>query len=83
VLTAESKSLYFGDQITERGFSPVADNLLMLRYVANKGELHPSLRVVKTRGSTHDRRTHFFEIGKGGIRIGKGERKTPKKKARR
>ena len=70
LLTSESRSLSFGDKITERGFSPVADNLLMLRYVSINGEQSPAIRVVKTRGSTHDRGTYFFNIGKGGAHIG-------------
>ena len=70
LLTAESKPLYFGDAITERGFSPVADNLLMLRYVVTGGgQLSPAIRIVKTRGSVHDRGTHGLSLDKGGIRI--------------
>jgi circadian clock protein KaiC len=69
LLTVESSSLYFGDGITERGFSPVADNLLMLRYVPIEGELMPAIRIVKTRGSAHERGTYFFHLGAGGGRI--------------
>jgi circadian clock protein KaiC len=69
LLTAESRSLYFGDSITEGGFSPVADNLLMLRYVPVNDELFPAIKVVKTRGSAHDRGTHSFHLGKGGASI--------------
>ncbi|HEX7603116.1 MAG TPA: ATPase domain-containing protein, partial [Polyangiaceae bacterium] len=69
VLTAESSSLYFGDDITEHEFSPLADNLLMLRYVPVGGELTPALRIVKTRGSAHDRGTHPFRLGKGGASL--------------
>ena len=70
LLTTESKSLTFGDTVTDRGFSPVSDNLLMLRYVAIDGARSPAIRIVKTRGSAHDRGTYSFEIGKGGARIG-------------
>ena len=70
VLTTESKSLSFKDNVTERGFSPVADNLLMLRYVAIAGAQSPALRIVKTRGSAHERGTYSFDIGKGGASIG-------------
>src|SRR5260370_2682374 len=70
LLTAESKSLYFGDAITERGFSPVADNLLILRYVVTGGgRLSPAIRILKTRGSVHDRGTHGLSLAQGGIRI--------------
>ena len=70
ILTLESESLYSTDTITERGYSPVADNILMLRYVRGLEGNHPSLSVVKTRGSAHDWRTHRFATGAGGIRIG-------------
>jgi circadian clock protein KaiC len=69
MLTAESRSLYFGDAITEGGFSPVADNLLVLRYVSVDDALAPAIRIVKTRGSEHDRATYAFHLGKGGARI--------------
>jgi circadian clock protein KaiC len=70
MLTLESDSMYAPDTGTERGFSPLADNLLMLRYAQVLGELRPMLFVVKTRGSAHDRGTHYFSIAKDGIRIG-------------
>jgi circadian clock protein KaiC len=70
VLTLESQAMYSTDSATQGGFSPVADNLIMLRYVEVPGAIRPSLTVVKTRGSQHARGTHFFEIGTGGVRIG-------------
>jgi circadian clock protein KaiC len=70
ILTMESSALHFGDDVTERGFSPVADNLLMLRYLANAGEFSPALAVIKTRGSAHDRGTFRLHVGEGGVSIG-------------
>jgi circadian clock protein KaiC len=70
VLAVESPSLYFGD-VSERGLSPLADNLMMLRYVPTEGgDLLPALRVVKTRGSAHDRGMYATLIGEKGMRIG-------------
>jgi circadian clock protein KaiC len=69
MFTLESKQLSSADSVTDYDFSPIADNLLMLRYVEVGGRHEPSLTVVKTRGTMHDRRTHVFTIGKGGIRI--------------
>jgi circadian clock protein KaiC len=69
VFTLESKSLFSTESVTDRNFSPIADNLLMLRYATVDDVLQPSLTVVKTRGTKHDRATHFFEIGKGGMQI--------------
>jgi circadian clock protein KaiC len=70
IFTLESESMYSTDTITERGYSAIADNILMLRYQQLPGELRPSLSVVKTRGSTHDWGMFSFSITKGGIRVG-------------
>jgi circadian clock protein KaiC len=71
IFTLESKSMFSTDAVTDREFSPIADNLVMFRYLAADRKLEPTVIVVKTRGSEHDRHTHGFEIGKGGIRIGR------------
>ncbi|MCY1041275.1 AAA family ATPase [Corallococcus sp. bb12-1] len=70
VLTLESSSLSSMERVTDQGLSPIADNLLMLRYREASGRLAPTLTVVKTRGSGHDRRTHFMTVEQGGLRIG-------------
>jgi circadian clock protein KaiC len=83
LLTAESRSLYFGRQFTEGGFSPVADNLLLLRYIPIDGELVPAIRIVKTRGSAHERGTYPFSLGEGGGRITKAPLVRGTRRARR
>lgn len=70
VFTLESSSLISTEQVTQLGLSPIADNLLMLRYVAQAGRLEPMLTIVKSRGSKHDRQTHPITIAEGGMRIG-------------
>jgi circadian clock protein KaiC len=70
VLTLESKAMHSTDAIADHGLSPVADNIILLRYIRGPGEIQPSLAVVKTRGSAHDFGTHHYTIAKGGIRIG-------------
>jgi circadian clock protein KaiC len=70
LLTLESQSMYSTDSVTDGGFSPVADNIILLRYAQVPGEIRPTLAVVKTRGSLHDRGTYYFDIAKGGMRIG-------------
>lgn len=81
LFTLESKAMFSADSVTDRDFSPIADNLLMLRYVMVKEVVTPSLTVVKTRGAAHDRSIHLFEIGKGGMRIVEPQRaKTAKGK---
>jgi circadian clock protein KaiC len=70
MLTLESDSLYSTARVTGREYSPVADNLIMLRYAKTAAESRATLAVVKTRGSAHSFATHYFSIAKGGIRIG-------------
>jgi circadian clock protein KaiC len=70
MLTLESSSMHSTDTITGREYSPLADNILMLRYAKAPGEFRPTLAVVKTRGGSHDWGTYYFSIAKGGIRIG-------------
>ncbi len=70
LLTLEAPSLYSSEQVTEVGFSPIADNLLMLRYQQQTGGLAPTLTIVKTRGSDHDRHTQYVIVEQGGMRVG-------------
>lgn len=70
VLTLETTSLHSSDEATESGFSPLADNILALRYaVTPRGELHPVVTVVKTRGSVHDSGTYRVRVEAGGLRL--------------
>ena len=69
LLTLESQAMYSTDSITDGGFSPVADNIILLRYAQVPGAIRPTLAVVKTRGTFHDRGTYYFDIAKGGVRI--------------
>jgi circadian clock protein KaiC len=69
VLTLEAPALTSTERVTEQGLSPIADNLLMLRYRQAAGRLTPTLTIVKTRGSDHDRGTHAVSIAHGGMRV--------------
>jgi circadian clock protein KaiC len=68
--TIESASLYSSERVTDRSFSPFADNLVVLRYTRASGEILPSLVVVKTRGTPHDFGIYRLTIGSGGARVG-------------
>jgi circadian clock protein KaiC len=83
VLTLESSSLFSIDSTSDGGLSPVADNLVFLRYARVGGELGRTVAVVKTRASTHDPGTHSFAIGAGGLRVtSRPRRNTGKKRTR-
>ena len=70
VLTLESTALVATDGVTDRGFSNIADNIVLLRYAPVRGELLPTVTVVKTRSSPHDRATYGVTISAGGLRVG-------------
>jgi circadian clock protein KaiC len=69
LFTLEASSLYSTELMTERSLSPIADNVLMLRYRETAEGLLSQLTVVKTRGSDHDHKTHRLSIGPGGARV--------------
>jgi circadian clock protein KaiC len=70
LFTLESKSMFMTGSITDLDLSPVADNLLLLRYVQREEQLVSTMTVVKTRGSGHDLGTYGFTISKGGVHLG-------------
>jgi circadian clock protein KaiC len=71
VFTLESDLMYSTDSSTDtyRGFAPLADNVIVMRYVAGD-RIASSIMVVKTRGSAHDNGLHDFHVDKGGLQIG-------------
>jgi circadian clock protein KaiC len=70
LLTIEARSLFFADVPSDRGLSPVADNVVLLRYVQARGQLRPTIRVIKSRTSDHDRGTYHLDLARGGLRVG-------------
>jgi len=70
VLTFETHVLQATGTVTDRGVSPIADNLVMLRYREGERGLAATITVVKTRGSAHDFQTHDVTVGAGGLRVG-------------
>jgi circadian clock protein KaiC len=69
VLTFETRTLQPSGMVTDRGVSPIADNLVMLRYRESETGLRPTVTVIKTRGSAHDFQTHDVAFGLHGLRI--------------
>lgn len=70
MMILEAGSLFSTERVTDLGMSPVADNLLMLRYREVNGRLSPTVTIVKSRGSEHDRGTHALTVGHRGLRVG-------------
>jgi circadian clock protein KaiC len=80
LITLESKALYSTDHVTDGGLSPVADNLIMLRYVARGGALESTLMAVKSRGSAHDGARYTITISRGGVRLGERAGGSPERR---
>lgn len=68
--TLEADSMYSTDFSADRGYTPLADNIIVLRYSPAGSKVDSSLMVVKTRGSAHDQGLHSFTLGKGGLTLG-------------
>jgi circadian clock protein KaiC len=83
ILTFEASSLESPESLIEGHLSPAADNLVLLRYTTEKDRLEPTLTVVKTRGSPHDRGCHRITVGPGGLRVGSPGDGSPRATARR
>ena len=69
LLTLESKSFFRTDTIGDEGLSPVADNLLLLRYANRAGSIVRTVSVMKTRGSNHEDYPRTFRIARGGLQV--------------
>lgn len=67
--TYEVPELFGLTQLTERGASHVADNILLLQYRLGAQRLTRTLTVLKTRAGHHDSRTREFEITGEGITL--------------
>ena len=87
VVTLESRALWRHEPTTDDGYSPIADNLLLLRYAEEGAAWTPTISVLKSRGSAHDRAVHRLAFGPGGLRVGaaapKGKRSKKTKAPRR
>lgn len=70
MVTVESRSSYSEDPITEMDFSPIADNIILIRYHRNAARVAPALRILKTRGSAHDSGVFLCPVSKGGMSLG-------------
>lgn len=55
-----------GGSITQTQVSNMCDNLVVLGFDTERPELRRTVRILKTRGSSHDEREHTLEINKRG-----------------
>ncbi|MEJ6023950.1 ATPase domain-containing protein [Ramlibacter sp. PS4R-6] len=70
ILVAVQQGMLGGSMSSAMDASYVADNVLILRYFENDGEIQQAISVFKKRGSAHERTIRAFSLGKGGIQVG-------------
>ncbi len=72
LIALEAPLLFSAEFASGRNLSPIADNVLLLRYREAGGRLEPTLTILKTRGSDSARGAYAVTVGRGGMRIGAG-----------
>lgn len=71
IMTAEVANPFALHEITTRGVSFLADNLILLRYVQAGEQVRRAIMALKTRGSAHDRRIRELEIAPRRVAVGR------------
>ena len=71
-MTAEVRELFEVTSITDGEISNMSDNLVLLGFTKGE-EMKRTIRIVKTRGSSHDNRQHFLEINDRGAVVEKSK----------
>jgi circadian clock protein KaiC len=70
VLVGVQQGMLGGSMTTAMDASYVADNVLMLRYFEDDGDIRQAISVFKKRGSAHERTIRAFRMDQGGIHVG-------------
>jgi circadian clock protein KaiC len=70
LLVAVQQGMLGGAMTSALDASYVADNVLMLRYFEDEGQVRQAISVFKKRGSGHERTIRAFSLTAGGIRVG-------------
>ena len=70
LMTMEVAELLGTAQLTGRGVSSIADNLIVLRYLEMDGRLERAVFVLKARGTGHATDLHKFLIDDRGAHVG-------------
>lgn len=70
ILVGVQQGMLGGSMSSAMDASYVADNVVMLRYFEDDGEIHQAISVFKKRGSAHERTIREFSMGREGIHVG-------------
>src|SRR5262245_8074908 len=69
LMTTEVPELFGTHRLSEFAGSHLADNVIMLSYFRDQGQVKRAMSVVKTRASSHDPAVREFAISSTGISI--------------
>lgn len=72
MMTTEMAELFEVHRISDEEISNMSDNLVLLGFIGGE-EMHRTIRILKTRGSQHDNRRHFFDISDQGAVVRKAQ----------
>ena len=67
MLTFELADLFGAERLSDDAVSPLSDNVVLLSYLREEGELKRTMTVIKTRASRHDPAVRQFVISSDGI----------------
>jgi circadian clock protein KaiC len=70
MMTTETPELFGISSVTQHQVSNMSDNLVLLGF-AGEEEIQRRVRIIKTRGSAHDPRSHVLEISSDGAIVKK------------
>jgi circadian clock protein KaiC len=70
ILVAVQQGMLGSNMSSAMDASYIADNVLMLRYFEDNGEIRQAISVFKKRGSTHERTIRSFSMSERGIEVG-------------
>jgi circadian clock protein KaiC len=72
MMTTEMPELFEVHHISDEQISNMSDNLILLGFTTGE-EMKRTIRIIKTRGSTHDNRRHELEITEKGVVVKKSK----------
>src|SRR2546427_12915039 len=72
LMTSEVPEFLGATQVSGHGISPVADNLILMRYLEIDGRLERAISVLKARGIAHDTAVRRLGVNPRGARVAGG-----------
>jgi len=72
MMTIEVRELFEVHHISDQEISNMSDNLVLMGFTPGT-EMKRTIRIIKTRGSSHDNRQHEVEIDAKGVVVKKSK----------